>query len=134
MEGTRKMTSLLRNLCLAGLLAGSAVAAWAAEFQGVLMDKTNSANAELRIEPGGLLQGGMVVAEAYTRETALKPENQKAGYGIYTSENKFLPFDEAGNKKALAALKATKKEDDLRVEVTGEMKGDTLKVVSLKFL
>lgn len=125
------MKSLLRNLCLASLLAGPVLAA---QIEGVLMDRANSSSAEVRIEPGGLLQGGMVVAEAYTRESALKPENQKSGYGIYTAENKFLAFDEAGNKKALAALKATKKEDDLRVEVTGEIQGDTLKVVSLKFL
>src|SRR5208337_4144606 len=98
-RGERTMTSLWRNLFLAGLLTGGAVLASAAQFQGILMDAANSASVEERIEPGGLLAGGMIVAEAYTRETALKPESQKAGYGIYTTDNKFIPFDEAGNKK-----------------------------------
>jgi hypothetical protein len=45
-----------------------------------------------------------------------------------------LSFDAAGSQKALAAIKASKKEDDLKVEVTGEIQGDTIKVVSLKLL
>jgi hypothetical protein len=45
-----------------------------------------------------------------------------------------LTFDMAGNQKALEALKASKKEDDLKVEVTGEIRGDIIKVVSLKLL
>jgi len=31
-------------------------------------------------------------------------------------------------------LKASKKEDDLKVEVTGEIQGDTIKVMSLKLI
>jgi hypothetical protein len=34
----------------------------------------------------------------------------------------------------LALLKETKNEDALRVEVTGEIQGDTIKVVSIKLL
>lgn len=55
-----------------------------------------------------------------------------SGYGVMTSEGKYLKFDQAGNKKALAMLKETKKENDVRVNVTGEMQGDTIKVASLK--
>jgi len=128
------MKRLWQSLALAGLLAGGAGPAAAAQVEGILMDANNSASAEVRIEPGGLLAGGMIVAEAYARETALKPENQKAGYGIYTSENKFLAFDDAGNRKALAALKATRKEDDLRVQVTGEVKDNTIKVTAIRIL
>jgi hypothetical protein len=62
------------------------------------------------------------------------PACQKSGYGVYTSDNKFLKFDEAGNRKALAALKASTKLDDLEVEITGEIKDDTIKVASLKIL
>ncbi len=54
-----------------------------------------------------------------------------SGYGILTSDGKWLKLDEAGNHKALAALKATKKKDHIRVNVTGEMKGDTIQVASL---
>ena len=56
---------------------------------------------------------------------------QGSGYGILTSDGTFLKFDSAGNDKALAALKATKKTDHLRATVTGEKDGDTIKVESL---
>ncbi len=55
----------------------------------------------------------------------------KSGFGILTADGSFLKFDPTGNEKALAALKQTKKTDHLRVTVTGEREGDTLKVHSL---
>jgi len=56
----------------------------------------------------------------------------KGGYGIIASNGSYLKFDDAGNAKALEALKATKKKDHLRAVVTGELDGDTIKVSSLK--
>lgn len=138
MFGTRT-TRRMRSLCLYLLAAGAAcvytAAASAEDIKGVLMDEKCSGTADLRISgSSGLLVGGRIVAEAHTRECALMPECQKSGYGVYTSDNKFLKFDEAGNKKALAAIKASTKLDDLEVEVTGEVKGDTIKVATLKLL
>lgn len=68
--------------------------------------------------------------DAHTRSCAL--ECAHGGYGIYTKDGKFLKFDSQGNAKALAAIKATKEMRRLRVDVTGEVSGDTLKVESLK--
>jgi len=76
--------------------------------------------------------GGQSVADAHARSCALAPACQKSGYGVYTSDGKFITFDEAGNQKALAALKASKKADNLKVQVTGDVQGDTMKVASLK--
>jgi hypothetical protein len=121
-------------LCVSALLAAGAAALSAAQVQGVLMDEMCSSKAEVRIVSGPRLEGGMIVAEAHTRECALMPACQKSGYGVFTYDNKFLKFDEAGSRKALAAIKASKKEDDLKVEVTGEIQGDTIKVVSLKLI
>jgi hypothetical protein len=45
-----------------------------------------------------------------------------------------LKFDASGNRKALAMLRASKKDDDLKVEVTGDVQGDTIKVASLKWI
>lgn len=99
------------------------------------MDEMCSGKADLRISgASGLLEGGRIVAEAHTRECALMPQCQKSGYGVYTEDNKFLKFDPAGNRKAYAAIKASAKLDDLEVEVTGDVKGDTIKVESLKIL
>jgi hypothetical protein len=126
--------SVRMSLCVPALLAGFAAMGSAAEFKGILIDDMCSSKAEVRIVSGPRLEGGMIVAEAHTRECALMPACQKSGYGIFTYDNKFLKFDPAGSRKALAALKASKKEDDLKVEVTGEIAGDTIKVASLKLI
>jgi len=122
------------SLCVPVMLAGFAAVASAAQVQGILIDEMCSSKAEVRIVSGPRLEGGMIVAEAHTRECALMPACQKSGYGVFTYDNKFLKFDAAGSRKALAALRASKKEDDLKVEVTGEIQGDTIKVASLKLL
>jgi hypothetical protein len=71
-------------------------------------------------------------ADAHTKECALACE--KSGFGIVTADNKFLKFDADGNAKMLDALKATDKTDHLRVNVSGDVKGDTIKVTSVKLL
>lgn len=135
-ESGYEMKSLLRFcLCFAGVSCAFTIAARADDIKGVLMDEKCSGTADLRISGStGLLVGGRIVAEAHTKQCALMPECQKSGYGVYTSDNKFLKFDEGGNHKALAAIKASNKLDDLEVEVTGQVKGDTIKVLTLKLL
>ncbi|MBV9503510.1 MAG: hypothetical protein JO323_00745 [Acidobacteriia bacterium] len=128
------MLKALRVLCFLGLLPGLAVpASGPSQVKGVLIDKMCSAKAEERLLPTGI-EGGMIVAEAHLRECALMPACQKSGYGVFTFDQKFLQFDAAGNRKALEAIKASKKLDDLEVEVTGVVEGDTIKVESLKML
>jgi hypothetical protein len=117
------MTNLFRNACLAGLLIGSSVAASAAQIQGVLMDKMCSAKA---------VTGGPTAATEHDRQCALMPPCQKSGYGVFTADNRFIMLDEAGNAQALKALQASKKKNDLKVTVSGDVQGDTIKVASLK--
>jgi len=102
------------------------------KMQGVLIDKMCSYKAETRIVPGPRLEGGIIAIFPHTRECALMPECQKSGYGIFTYDQKFLPFDEAGNEKALAYFKEAKKKSDFRVEVAGQIDGEVLKIVSIK--
>jgi Tfp pilus assembly ATPase PilU len=71
-------------------------------------------------------------ADAHTRDCALMCE--KSGYGIVTSDKKFLKFDADGNAKIAEALKASDKTDHLRVNVSGDVQGDTIKVSSVKLL
>jgi len=66
--------------------------------------------------------------DSHTRACALKC------FGIVTSDKKFLKFDTEGNTQILAALKASSKKDHLRVDVDGEVQGDTLKVTSVRLL
>lgn len=72
-----------------------------------------------------------IKASPDSHPTACLIKCSKSGYGIMTSEGSYLKLDEAGNKEALTALKATKKEDHIRVNVTGDKSGDTIKVASL---
>jgi len=126
------MKTLLRLLIVVSTVA---MAAHAEDIKGILMDQMCSGKADLRISGStGTLVGGRIVAEAHTRECLLMPECQKSGYGVFTYENKFLKFDDAGSRKALVLLRASKKEDDLKVEVTGEINGDVIKVASLKLI
>jgi hypothetical protein len=56
----------------------------------------------------------------------------KGGYGLVLSDGKFVKFDETGNAKALATLKATSREKDLKAKVSGSLDGDTVKVSSIE--
>jgi len=114
---------MYRTLGLAGLLASFAWVGSAAQVQGVLMDKMCSMEAAKK---------GQKFAASHDTKCALDAACQKSGYGVFTVDNKFLALDAAGNAKAAAALKATKKTDNLMVTVDGEVQGDTIKVSSLK--
>lgn len=118
----KKLLSGLGSVALLAVLAGIASAA---QIEGVLMDRMCSAKAA---------SGGQKAAAEHTAECAQMPGCQKSGYGVFTANDRFLTFDEAGNAKALEALKATKKKDNLKVQVTGDVQGDTIKVASVKLL
>jgi hypothetical protein len=124
-----------RAICALGIAVGLAGSVSAAQVEGILMDKASRWKTETRVVPGAQprLAGGLLQAYVYTKEEALTPEAQKSGYGVITFDSKFLAFDDAGNQKALAALKSTDKTDYLKIEVDGEIEGDKIKVNSLKF-
>jgi hypothetical protein len=67
--------------------------------------------------------------DKHPRACALKCE--KGGYGVLTTDGKYLKFDAAGNEKTVAALKASKKESGLRATVVGERDGETIKVTTV---
>ena len=56
----------------------------------------------------------------------------KGGYGLLLTDGTYLKFDTAGNEKAVAALKETKKTNTIRATVEGEKDGETIKVKSVK--
>jgi hypothetical protein len=70
--------------------------------------------------------------DSHTRACALKCA--ASGFGIVTKDKQFLKFDAEGNTKIVEALKASDKKDHLRVDVSGDVQGDTLKVTSIKLL
>jgi hypothetical protein len=70
--------------------------------------------------------------DTHTRACALKCA--ASGFGIVTQDKHFVKFDAEGNAKIVEALKASDKKDHLRVDVSGDLQGDTLKVTSIKLL
>ena len=70
--------------------------------------------------------------DSHTRACALKCA--ASGFGIVTKDKQFLKFDAEGNAKIADALKASDMKDHLRVDVSGDVQGDTLKVTSIKLL
>ena len=120
------MKAILRLLLATGLGVAFCCLAQAADLQGILLDKMCS---------GKIVKAGdQKAARAHTRECALMPDCAKSGYGVFTADGKFINLDPAGNQKAEQALKASSKKDDVRVQVTGDLSGDTIKVASLKIL
>jgi hypothetical protein len=69
---------------------------------------------------------------AHKRECALKCD--ASGYGIVTSDQKFLKFDADGNAKIKEALQSSDKKDHLRVDVSGDVENGTLKVKLINLL
>ncbi len=55
----------------------------------------------------------------------------RSGFGIITADGAFLKFDDAGNAKTSALLKETTMKDHLRVTVSGERMGDSIRVTSV---
>ncbi len=110
---------VLVSLLTVGLLASPAFAA-TKSFQNVpVVDQ--SCSSKVADNP-----------DAHTRDCALKCE--KSGFGIVTEDKQFLKFDAAGNAKIVKALEKSKETDHLRVNVKGDVDGDTLKVSSIKLL
>jgi len=112
----KKVTSFL---VLVGLCAVPALAA-AEDYKDVPVVDVNCSK-KVAADP-----------DSHPRACALKCA--ASGFGIVTKDKQFLKFDAEGNKKVVEALKASEKKDHLRVDVSGEAQGDTLKVTSIKLL
>lgn len=66
----------------------------------------------------------------HTRDCALKCA--KGGYGLVLGDGKFVKFDETGNARTLAVLKASTKDKDLKAKVTGKMTGEIIQVETIE--
>jgi hypothetical protein len=125
-------------LCLAGALIGFVTAATPAsetKLTGVLIDELCSHKAKTRVvsgRQGPHLEGGIVVAYVHKKECALMTECRRSGYGVFTYDHEFVPFDDEGNRMALAYFEESAQEDNFRVAVTGEMEDGVMKVARIE--
>jgi hypothetical protein len=120
------MRALVRLLVIAGLVAGLGCVAYAAQVRGILLDRSCSTKI--------VAAKDQKAAQDHTRECALMPDCVKSGYGVFTADGKFITFDQPGNQKAEQALKASKKKDNVKVQVTGDQSGDSMTVTAIKIL
>jgi hypothetical protein len=67
----------------------------------------------------------------HTRDCALMDACVKSGYTVVTTDGHAYKLDDKGNADLLAALKASTKENDLKVTVTGTVANDTIAVSTI---
>ena len=70
-------------------------------------------------------------AAKHNKECLLMDKCVKSGYGVLTADNKLIKFDNKGNREALKLIKATDKDMDWKVTVTGKVTGDRIAVASI---
>lgn len=115
----KRTATLFLLVAVAAAVALPALAAEAKSYTNVALVDVNCST-KVKDDP-----------DAHKKDCAMKCSS--SGYGIWT-EGTYVKFDAAGNEKALAALKATAKTDKLRVDVSGQLEGEVLKVESLKMV
>ena len=71
----------------------------------------------------------MAAPEKHTKHCAM--QCSKSGYGAIV-DGKFVKFDKHGTELAAEAIKATDKTDNLRADITGEMKNGEIVVSKLE--
>lgn len=58
----------------------------------------------------------------------------RAAYGLITDDKKFYKLDPQGNDKVLEVLSNSPDKDNLRVIVSGDLDGNTLKIKTISIL
>lgn len=116
------MRTTLSAICL---FFGAVCLAHGAEVQGVVIDR-NCAD--------DILKHGRQIISKQRRDCSLRRHYRRDGYGIVTDDQKFYKFNDAGNKKAIQLLKNVPDKDNLKVIVSGDIDGDTIKVDLMSLL
>ena len=106
------------------VLLGTALAP-AAELQGVVVD-WNCVKAMVR--------DGRAKVFKQNRSCSLMKNYNRQAYGLITDENKFYKLDDPGNPHVLELLKNTPAKDNLKVVVTGDVQGNSIKVSEMSIL
>jgi hypothetical protein len=107
-----------RLLCLCALAASLASAA---EIKGYLLDK--SCADEDGKKPG--------FAAKHQKSCLQMGVCARSGYGVMTDDLKYYTFDKAGNAQAAKMITGLKKTDEIKIAVTGDVQGETIKVTKL---
>jgi hypothetical protein len=116
---TRKILAVSLIMVVAGVLAfAQGKASQPVKLTGYLIDNMC---ADSHGEGDALAE----TAKGHPTACALMPSCTEGGFALVV-DKKMYKLDEAGNKSALAVVKATKATKGLRVEVEGTLEGSTL--------
>ena len=95
-------------------------------MKGYLMDKMCGSPLSAKSP-----EEAMAKASKHTKVCAMEEGCAASGYGLIMN-GKWIPFDEAGSKKAEEYLKKTKAVNHIYVSVSGKIKDDKISVLSIK--
>lgn len=110
-------------ITVSALFVALSVPLAAETVEGYLMDKKCSAK---------VAKEGVGAAKMHTKDCALAPNCKSSGYGVVTSDGKFLKFDKDGDRMAVEVLGFTSGKDNVKVTVDGEVKGSSITVVAIQ--
>ena len=68
----------------------------------------------------------------HSKECLQMPDCVESGYGLLTADKKIIKFDAAGNEHAKKFIADLKKNNDIKVTVTGAVKGDSMTVSKIE--
>src|SRR4051794_24814191 len=114
---------VVSKLLAPGLLAVSL--AQAVELQGVIADWKCT-------EP--MVRDGRERTLKQNRSCSLMKNPDRDGYGLITVDKKYYQLDDTGNQKVKELLRNTPDKDNLKVIVTGDLDGSTIKVANISML
>jgi hypothetical protein len=115
----------VRKLSALALAFGVATSAWAADFQGLIVDWRCA-------KP--IVQDGKKKTFDHDSSCSLMHHYQRQGYGLITDDKKYYYLADPGNQHILQLLRGDPDKDDLKVIVSGELQGDTIQVTNISML
>ena len=106
------------TLTLSGLAPG-------ADVQGVIADWNCTQD---------MVREGREKVLKQNRGCSMMKNYNRAAYGLITRDKKYYRLDDNGNKLARELLGNSPDKDNLKVIVTGDIEGDTIKVTNMSLL
>ncbi len=116
---------MLRILSISCLVLGLGGLASASDMQGVIVDWNC-------VKP--MVRNGRENTLKNNRGCSMMKNYNRSAYGLITDGKKFFRLQDPGNTRIRQLLKDTPDKDNLHVVVSGDIQGDTMKVVNISEL
>lgn len=116
----------MRKLFLTGSLgAVLTFGCFGADLQGVITDWNCTED---------MAQHGRAKVLKDRRSCSLTPNFRRSAYGLITDSNKFYRIDPQNNDRVIEILSNSPDKDNLRVIISGDIQGNTLKINTISIL